>query len=108
MVFKQQVERFRRSAQMLYEEDDYTSATILYFKALFALHDALLLEEMGASPKDHTQRFRSLEKHFPRLYMELDKEFTTYRDTYSKTVDRQTCERIRRMVEDAIHRHNIA
>ncbi|HLC70629.1 MAG TPA: hypothetical protein VJI32_01390, partial [Candidatus Nanoarchaeia archaeon] len=91
----------------LYLKLDFTSATILYFKTLFAIQDYLLLEKIGESPKDHSERFRKLEKHFPELFQELDLEFSTYRDTYSKIVDKETCNRIKRIVENDLKRYNI-
>ena len=98
---------FKTSADTLYHAKDYTSATILYFKAWFALQDFILLRKLGYSPKDHGERFRLLEKEFPDSYVELDKEFSTYRDTYSKVVDREDCDRIRKIVENEIDIHGI-
>lgn len=108
MITKAQILVFKKSADTLYDSADYTSATILYFKTLFAIQDFLLLEETGESPKDHTARFRSLEKKFPALFKELDIEFSTYRDTYSKIIDKETCDRIKRIVENDINQYNIA
>src|SRR3989339_41911 len=107
MISKAQILVFKKSADTLYDSEDYTSATILYFKTLFAIQDFLLLEETGESPKDHTARFRSLEKHFPDLFRELDIEFTTYRDTYSKIIDKETCDRIKGIVENDIRTYKI-
>ncbi len=59
------------------------------------------------APKDHTTRFRSLEKHFPDLFSELDREFSTYRDTYSKIIDKNTCDRIRKIVEHDSKKYHI-
>ncbi len=107
MITKTQILVFKTSADMLYASADYTSATILYFKTLFAIQDFLLLEETGESPKDHAVRFRSLEKNFPELFRELDVEFSTYRDTYSKIIDKETCNRIKRIVENDIRKYKI-
>jgi len=107
MITKRQILVFKTSADTLYALGDHTSATILYFKTLFAIQDFLLLEATGESPKDHTLRFRSLEKHFPDLFRELDIEFPTYRDTYSKIIDKETCDRIKRLVENDIARYKI-
>lgn len=107
MINKVQALTFKRSADTLYASGDYTSATILYFKTLFAIQDFLLLEESGESPKDHSARFRSLEKYFPDLFRELDIEFSTYRDTYSKLIDKETCDRVKKLVENDLARHKI-
>lgn len=107
MITKKQVLVFKASADTLYKSKDYTSATILYFKTLFAIQDLLLLERIGESPKDHHVRFRMLEQHFPDLFKELDMEFSTYRDTYSKIIDKQTCDRIKRIVGNDIKRYKI-
>lgn len=107
MITKTQILVFKHSADTLYHGMDYTSATILYFKTWFAVQDLILLEEVGQSPKDHTERFRLLGKKFPEEYKILDKEFSTYRDTYSRIIDKSTCERIRGIVENECKSHNI-
>ena len=108
MITKQQILMFKSSADKLYASKDYTSATILYFKVLFAIQDFLLLEDVGESPKDHNSRFRMLEKHSPELFRELDIEFSTYRDTYSKIIDKATCNRIKKIIENDIKKYKIA
>jgi len=107
MISKEHILIFKKSADSLYLDGDYTSATILYFKTLFAIQDFLLLEETGDSPKDHTLRFRQLQKYFPDLYRELDVEFGTYRDTYSKIIGKETCLRIKKIVENDIKKYKI-
>ena len=107
MTTKEQILRFKKSADKLYLDKDYTSATILYFKTWFAIQDYILLDKIGQSPKDHSERFRLLEKNFPNSYDLLDREFSTYRDTYSKMVDKETCDRIKKKVEDEIRNFSI-
>ncbi len=68
MLTKKQIMLFKESADHLYNLKDYTCATILYFKTLFAIQDFLLLEKIGESPKDHNSRFRKLEQYFPDLF----------------------------------------
>jgi len=108
MITKQQIMVFKNSADTLYNSKDYTSATILYFKTWFAVQDYILLEETGQSPKDHTERFKMLKDKFPSTYALLDREFSTYRDTYSKIVGRETCERIKKIVENEITNYSIS
>ena len=98
---------FKNSADTLYKAKDYTSAAILYFKAWFAIQDFILLNKVGQSPKDHGERFRLLQKQFPDTYAELDKEFSTYRDTYSKIVDKSDCDRIKGIVENELKNYSI-
>jgi len=107
MDFHKQVRTFRKSADAIFEMKDYTSATILYFKTRFAIHDLILQERIGRSPKDHTERFRMLEKEFPEEYKALDSEFNTYRSTYTRIMTKETCERIRGIIEDGIRNHQI-
>lgn len=37
----------------------------------------------------------------------IDMEFSTYRDTYSKIIDKKTCERIKKIIENDIKKYNI-
>lgn len=105
MITKEQILIFKKSADTLHNIKDYTSAIILYFKTWFAIQDFILLEKIGQSPKDHNERFRLLEKYFPKAYYELDKEFFTYRDTYSKIMNYEDCERIKKIVENEINKY---
>ncbi|MBI4155536.1 hypothetical protein HY498_05640 [Candidatus Woesearchaeota archaeon] len=107
MITKEQLLKFKKSADKVFGDGDYTSATILYFKTWFAVQDFILLNEIGQSPKDHSERFRLLKKEFPDTYKELDKEFSTYRDTYSKILDKETCKRIKEIVENEIIKRSI-
>ncbi|MBI2139488.1 hypothetical protein HYU14_01080 [Candidatus Woesearchaeota archaeon] len=107
MLTKEQVLTFKASADKIYADGDYTSALILYFKAWFALQDFILLRKTGQSPKDHSERFRLLQRKFPETYTLLDREFSTYRETYSKILDKETCERIKFIVENEITKHEL-
>jgi|SRR3989344_7281105 len=107
MITKKQILVFKSSADTLYQSKDYTSATILYFKTLFAVQDFVLLEKIGSSPKDHNERFKQLKENFPSMYKELDMEFSTYRDTYSKILERSVCERIKKIVENDLEKYKI-
>jgi len=95
------------SADLVYGTKDYTSATILYFKAAFLAIDSILLAEKGRSPKDHTERFRMLEKDYPGMYEFLDKRFKIYRDTYSVSIDKTACDSVRNDVKKIIKRYDI-
>lgn len=95
------------SAETVYRNKDYTSATILYFKALFSMIDLILLKAKGKSPKDHTERFRMLEEFNINLYEFLDKYFKIYRDTYSISINKETCDKLRENVKRVIKEYKI-
>jgi len=67
MISIEQINIFNKSANNIYSLADYTSATILYFKTLFAIQDYILLKKIGYAPKDHTERFRLLKKVLRRI-----------------------------------------
>ena len=102
MVTKDQIKQFKHSADLVYNSKDYTSATILYFKTLFAIHDFILLQKIGYAPKDHSERFKLLKKEFLQSYKKLDQEFNTYRSTYVRTISLATCKRIKFLVENEL------
>ena len=95
------------SADMVYYKKDYTSATILYFKAAFLILDYILLQSKGQTPKDHTERFRMLELSDKNLYVFLDKNFKIYRQTYTTTTDKFTCDKVRENVRKIIKEYKI-
>ena len=96
-----------KSADLVYLNKDYTSATILYFKILFLVLDLIILRTKGKTPKDHTERFRILQQDYPKLYESLDKYFKVYRDTYSISIDKETCEVIKHYVKETINEYKI-
>lgn len=96
-----------KSAELVYSNKDFTSAAILYFKVAFIVLDFILLKSEGKTPKDHAERFRMLEEKYPPLYEFLDKYFKIYRDTYSTSVDKETCDRFREDVKGIIEEYKI-
>jgi len=90
-----QFEQIFQSAEIVSQNRDYTSATILYFKSIFVALDHIILHKIGRTPKDHTERFRLTEKEFKEYYERLDLKFSIYRDTYSKTISEEICEEIK-------------
>ena len=101
------IKKILSSAELVYSNKDFTSATILYFKAVFSAIDFILLKLEGKTPKDHTERFRVLEKSYPDLYEFLDKYFKVYRDTYSISIDKETCDKIKENVKKIIEKYKI-
>lgn len=101
------IQKIWTSAETINNLRDYTSATILYFKVLFVILDFILLRSKMHSPKDHTERFRMLQRDFPDLYKILDKYFQIYRNTYSTTIDKEKCEEIRKNVIKIIEKYKI-
>lgn len=99
--------QFLDSAQLVYSRSDFTSASILFFKAWFALADYLLVNARGRSPKDHGERFRMLEKAFPELYVLLDKYYQVYRDTYTLTIDKSVCDEVKANVKGTVEKYKI-
>lgn len=101
------IKKILSSASLVYSNEDFTSATILYFKAIFGVLDFIILKEKGKTPKDHTERFRIIEDSFPRLYEFLDKYFKIYRDTYSMSIDKETCDKIKENVNKIVKEYKI-
>ena len=98
---------FLRSAKRVYADGDFTSAAILFFKALFVILDIIILRELGKTPKDHSERFQILKSRFPDIYTALDKLYPTYRDTYTLRIEKEACDRIRKNVESIAEKHKI-
>lgn len=102
------IKKLSRSANLIYGTKDYTSATILYFKLIFSVFDLIILKSKGKTPKDHNERFRTLQKNFPDLYKFLDKYFDVYRDTYTLTIDKETCGKIKDGIKKIMEKYEIS
>jgi len=107
MDLEDNIKRILNSAEIVYNTKDYTSATILYFKTLFAILDLIILKKQGKTPKDHTERFRILQTSFPDLYEIIDKYFKIYRDTYTTSIEKEDCDKIRKNVKELIDKYKI-
>lgn len=101
------IKSFWKSAELVYSSREYTPATILYFKCLFAVLDHTLLAKLKKTPKDHTERFQLLKANFPELYGIADKYFQLYRDTYSLTIEKEKCDEVRKNVSRIIKEQKI-
>ena len=101
------IKDFKNSAEIVYNTRDYTSSTILYFKCLFVVLDLIILQKNGKTPKDHTERFKILKDDFSELYLFLDKHYHIYRQTYSLTIDKSTCDEVKKNVERIIKEYKI-
>ena len=99
---KQNIKTFLSSANLVYDNKDYTSATMLYFKTLFVTLDLVIFQKLKKTPKDHTERFRTLEKYFPEEYKLLDRYFSVYRSTYSTTIEKETCDEVKSYVKKTL------
>src|SRR3989344_5598410 len=104
---KKNINNFKNSADLVYTQEDFTSATVLYFKALFSILDFIILKEKGFIPKDHSERFRILEKDFPSFYEIVDKYFSIYQESYKKSIEREVCDKIKENVERLIKEQEI-
>ena len=69
--------------------------------------DFAIFKAQGKTPKDHTERFRILEKDFIEFYVIMDKLFPYYRDTYSLTIPKKTCDQVKYYVEQIIKQQSI-
>jgi hypothetical protein len=69
----------------------YRLAVTAYFKAMTQLCDLFILQKKGFAPKNHTERFRLLESNYPEIYSSMDNVFSTYQDTYSVKINKDSC-----------------
>ncbi len=101
------IKNYINSADKIYKDGDYTSSAVLYCKCLFAVLDYLLLIGGQGVPKDHSERFRLLQKNYPVLYSTLDKIFPLYLKTYSLSLDKNSCDFVAGYVKNIIEKSKI-
>jgi len=101
------IKKFWNSAELVYSTKDYTSASILYFKCWFVMIDYILFKKLRKTPKDHTERFSILKRYYPEFYLDLDKYFQVYRDTYSLNILKDKCDEVRANVSKIIKKQDI-
>jgi HEPN domain-containing protein len=79
---KANAQEYLEDADYLYNKGHYNSALNLYFKALVAICDYIILRDTGKLPRNHSERFRILEERYPNIYDIVDFHFNNYRKTY--------------------------
>ncbi|MBI2668383.1 hypothetical protein HYX14_00935 [Candidatus Woesearchaeota archaeon] len=84
-----------------------SEAATNFFKALFAVDDSVLYDQLKLEPKDHTERFDLLRKNSPRLYSITDRMFHTYRRTYTQELNEEEVLLIRKRVMEAFEHARI-
>lgn len=78
-----------------YAKERYNAAVVLFFKALVAYADLLLLQKTGQTPSSHNERFRMIQKNSPEAYDLLDKDFPFYQDSYVQRLTKELAEVIK-------------
>ena len=66
---------------------------------MFCILDLTILNKKGFIPKDHSERFRILEREFLDLYIITDKLFPIYRNSYSTSISHENCLLVKENVE---------
>lgn len=86
----------------------YSESATNFFKALFAVDDAVLFDLIKVKPKDHTERFSMLKVNIPLLYNITDRLFSTYRRTYTKDLSKEEVELVKIKVKEAFENAKIS
>ncbi|CUX77738.1 hypothetical protein [Thermococcus chitonophagus] len=62
------IKEYLEDADYLFNKGHYNSVLNLYFKALVAICDYIILRDTGRLPRNHAERFRILEEKYPEIY----------------------------------------
>lgn len=89
------------------QKQRYKNAAILFCKALFALADILIEQKLHKLSKNHSERFRLLEKYFPEIYKIVDTIFSHYTDAYSQPILQETCILIKNAIKTITGTENV-
>src|SRR3989344_703728 len=101
-ILKQGINEFIEGGLDEENKQMFRLAVTAYFKAISQICDLILFEKIGFMPKNHSERFRILEKNNKELYFLVDTTFKMYRDTYSKEMDKELCKKIRNEISKII------
>lgn len=89
-----------KGAESEYVKKRYKNALILYSKAIFSLCDYLIAINKLKLPENHEERFRILERYFPKIYKIVNRLFRKYTDTYLKPSDKESCEGMKNAIKE--------
>jgi len=91
-ILNDNFEEYYQSGLKALAEKKYNSATTLFFKAIIALSDLMILQREGRTPSSHSDRFRIIEEKYADIYSILDRDFPFYQDSYTKKMDKESAE----------------
>jgi len=60
----------------------YNTSVTLFFKTISSLADLYIFNKENRIPSSHSERFRILQRKYPKIYEYLDKNFSFYQDSY--------------------------
>lgn len=92
LILQENYEEYLEFAEQALEKKKFNAAVTLFFKAIGAAADLLILLKEGKVPSSHTQRFTILKERYPAAYSILDRDFPFYRDSYTKKLSEETAE----------------
>jgi len=94
-------------AEQALHQKKYNPCVVLFFKAIGAAADMLILKTAGRVPSSHAERFRMLSEEHQEAYTLLDKDYPFYHDSYTKELSEETAEvlkkdaqRLKKMLEE--------
>ncbi|MEK6928580.1 MAG: hypothetical protein AABW65_01320 [Nanoarchaeota archaeon] len=91
-ILEQTAREYFSSGLDEYAKERYNSAVVLFFKAIVAYIDLLLLQKTNHTPSSHNDRFRMAQKELPDIYDILDKDFPFYQDSYIQKLSKELAE----------------
>lgn len=94
-ILEQTAREYYSSGCDEYVKERYNAAVVLFFKALVAYADLLLLQKTNHTPSSHNDRFRMAQKELPEIYDILDKDFPFYQNSYVQRLTKELAEVIR-------------
>lgn len=98
-TLKDNIKQYWKYAELAFENKDFNSALIMYYKCMVSCADLKIYKEKEVVQSNHSKRFRVLEKEFPDFYRPLDQNFGNYRDSYELRIKKETVERMRQDVK---------
>lgn len=79
-------------AEQALHQKKYNPCVVLFFKAIGAAADLLILKNAGKVPSSHAERFRMLSNEHKAVYAILDKDYLYYHDSYTKELSEENAE----------------
>ncbi|RMD66330.1 hypothetical protein D6833_01590 [Candidatus Parcubacteria bacterium] len=100
-LLAQNITEFAQGAATALKNKSFNVATTLYFKALAVLADWYLYQKTKHVPKNHAERFRTLQRTMPELYHLLDQAFPLYQDSYTLRIEEERAQTMKRFYDEA-------
>jgi len=89
------IKEFFESGEDNLKKERFNASATDFFKAIVVICDYLIYSKIKVLPKNHSERFSLLSKHFKEIYSKVSELFSVYVKSYNFKIKREDALKIK-------------